>query len=73
LGLSNLLLFFFQKLIISTIICQLLIVGMILKNYIGKKMQRNDEIILQDNGSKLQKMWRTKLEFLWGKVVRGVF
>jgi hypothetical protein len=28
-------------------------------------MQRNDEIILQDNGSKLQKMWRTKLEFLW--------
>jgi hypothetical protein len=33
--------------------------GMILKNYIGKKMQRNDEIILQDNGSKLQKIWRT--------------
>jgi len=34
-------------------------VGVILKNYIGKKMPRNDEIILQDNGSKLQKMWRT--------------
>jgi hypothetical protein len=56
-ALSNL--SFFQKLIISTIICQLLIMGMILKNYIGKKMQRNDEIILQDNGSKLQKIWRT--------------
>jgi len=37
---------------------------MILKNYIAKTMQRNDEIVLQDNGSKLQKMWRTILEFL---------
>jgi hypothetical protein len=40
---------------------------MIFKNYFGKQMRRNDEIILQDNGSKLQKNVENNIRVSLGK------
>jgi hypothetical protein len=39
--------------------------GMILKNYIGKKMQRNDEIICKTMVQNFKKCEEQYFEFLW--------